>query len=81
MEIVNGVCACACVCWWVMTHLSPLVQRFYGEGVGSYVNDHAQLEPIGGVGRPHWLPILHGSPPVSNSTQLGEGEETEKGGE
>ncbi len=57
-----------------MTHLALLVQWFYGECVGSYVNDRAQLEPVGGVGRPHWLPILHGSPPVSTTTQLGEGE-------
>lgn len=61
------------VCLCVMTHLALLVQWFYGERVGSYVNDHAQLEPVGGVGCPHWLPILHGLPPVSTTTQLGEG--------
>lgn len=43
----------------VMTHLALLVQRFDGECVGSYVNDRAQLEPVVGVWRPHWLPILH----------------------
>lgn len=55
-----------------MTHLAPLVQRLYGERVGSYVNDGAQLEPVGGVGRPHWPPILHGSPVVSTTSQLGQ---------
>ena len=60
------------VCLCVMTHLAPLVQRIYGECVGSDVDNHAQLEPIGGVGRPYWLTILHGSPPVSTATQLGE---------
>lgn len=53
---------CVCVLACVMTHLALLVQWFYGERVGSYVNDHAQLEPVGGVGCPHWLPILHGLP-------------------
>lgn len=53
--------------WDATTHLAPLVQRLYGERVGSYVNDGAQLEPVGGVGRPHWPPILHGSPVVSTT--------------
>lgn len=59
-----------CVC--VVTHLAPLVQWFYGERVGSYVNDHPQLEPVGGVGRPHWLPIVHGLPPVQHDHTTGE---------
>lgn len=54
-----------------MTHLALLVQWLYGECVSSYVNDHAQLEPICRVGRPYWLPVLHGLPPVNAATQLG----------
>lgn len=57
-----------------MTHLALLVQRFYGERIGSDVNDGAQLEPIGGVGRPNWPPILHDSLLVGTTTQLVEGE-------
>lgn len=57
-----------------MTHLALLVQRLDGERVGSYVNDNAQLEPVVGVGRPHWPPILHGLPLVNATKQLGQGE-------
>lgn len=61
-KAVPGVCVCVRSRPRVTAHLALLVQRLYGERVGSYVNDHAQLEPVGGVGRPHWPPILHGLP-------------------
>lgn len=63
------VCVCLCLCVW-LTHLALLVQRFYGECIGSNVNDRAQLEPIGGVGRPNWPPILHDSLLVGTTTRL-----------
>lgn len=62
------------------THLALLVQWFYGERISSYVNDHSQLEPVCGVGRPHWLPILHGLPPVSAGTLLWREGQKEEGG-
>ena len=64
------VCDCA---WACVTHLALLVYRFYGERVGSDVNNRAQLEPICGVRRPHWPPILHDSLLVGTTTQLVEG--------
>lgn len=54
----------------VTTHLALLVQWFYGECVGSYVDDHAQLKPVCWVGRPYWLAVLHGLPPVNAAAQL-----------
>ena len=59
---------CVVVCMCVPDLALALVQGFDGKCVGSYVDDHAQLEPVGGVGSPHWLPVLHGSP-VSTATQ------------
>lgn len=41
------------------SYLSSLIERFYGECIRTDVHYHAQLEPIGWVGRPHRLPILH----------------------
>lgn len=61
---------CVCVC---ATHLALLVQWFYSERIGSDVNNRAQLEPIGGVGSPHWPPILHDSLLGGTTTQLVEG--------
>lgn len=61
----------ACLC--AIAHLALLVQRLYAECVGSYVNDGAQLEPVSGVGRPHRLPVLHGSPSVSAATATAKG--------
>lgn len=69
METVHWVCASVCVLC-VMTHLALLVQRFDGKCVGSYVNDHAQLEPVVEVWRPHWPPILHVLSPVRATKQL-----------
>lgn len=57
-----------------MADLALLVQWLYGERVGSYVNNRAQLEPVSGVRRPHRLPVLHGLPPVSTGTRLCKGE-------
>lgn len=49
-------------------HLSSLIDRIYGECVRTDVHYHAQLEPIGWVGRPHRLPILHCTPQLHSSS-------------
>lgn len=42
-----------------LTHLAFVAEGFYCEAVGADVHNHAQLEPICWVRRPHRLPIIH----------------------